>query len=657
MAIEPASWLRRGACVLATCTAVACGDGDGTYEIFFGNEGPGQAGTNGHAGAHGEGGAPDGEPPAPYGKRITWSPVEVASGDARRRVIASESARVGDVEVPLGGYKLLMRSGDVVGSGVFGRIMDQNLEPLVESDGSERISNYADFSSLLSVGDRLFQVTQFEEVPAAMYLTELSQDRDTGELQAISTRPIDLSAIHGLWNPCAGSVTPWNTHLGSEEYPTDARASESAAAYLAFDSRERSMLSYFGLGPSSSIADIRTVFNTYRYGFPVEVAVSESGETTVTKHYALGRRALELAYVMPDRKTVYLTDDGVNDGFYMFVSDTPGDLESGTLYGMQWNQTSPDGAGDATADIVWIPMEHASSSEIDAALDAGVVFSDLFEAVSPIPAEGCAADFRPVNTETGQECLRLQKGASEAESARIRRLASRLESRRYAAYVGATTELRKEEGLAFDPDSFTLFLSISEQELGMEAGEPRWDAGGPDHVRVAKNHCGVVYALDLAPDRVIGSEYVAQNLRALLEGVPHYTDASGSKVSKYAADGPYAGNLCSVNGIANPDNMAFIRGYDTLIIGEDSFDGHRNDFVWAYDLVTRKLTRIESAPYGAETTSVYFYPNINGFSYLKSVVQHPYREGSDTGEIDSDPDGIGAMRAYDGYIGPLPALD
>ena len=23
--------------------------------------------------------------------------------------------------------------------------------------------------------------------------------------------------------PCAGSVTPWNTHLGSEEYPADAR--------------------------------------------------------------------------------------------------------------------------------------------------------------------------------------------------------------------------------------------------------------------------------------------------------------------------------------------------------------------------------------------------------------------------------------------------
>lgn len=26
---------------------------------------------------------------------------------------------------------------------------------------------------------------------------------------------IDWSESHGLWNPCAGSVSPWGTHLGS----------------------------------------------------------------------------------------------------------------------------------------------------------------------------------------------------------------------------------------------------------------------------------------------------------------------------------------------------------------------------------------------------------------------------------------------------------
>ena len=36
------------------------------------------------------------------------------------------------------------------------------------------------------------------------------------------------------------------------------------------------------------------------------------GSYITQKHYTLGRMAVELAYVMPDRKTVYITDDGTN---------------------------------------------------------------------------------------------------------------------------------------------------------------------------------------------------------------------------------------------------------------------------------------------------------------------------------------------------------
>lgn len=64
------------------------------------------------------------------------------------------------------------------------------------------------------------------------------------------------------------------------------------------------------------------------------------------------------------------------------------------------------------------------------------------------------------------------------------------------------------------------------------------------------------------------------------------------------------------------------------------------------------LTRIFSTPYGSETTSPYFYPNINGHGYLMAVVQHPY------GELDEDKltDAADAA-AYVGYIGPFPAMD
>jgi hypothetical protein len=39
----------------------------------------------------------------------------------------------------------------------------------------------------------------------------------------VALRNIDMSGVRGLWIPCAGSLSPWNTHLGSMEYEPDAR--------------------------------------------------------------------------------------------------------------------------------------------------------------------------------------------------------------------------------------------------------------------------------------------------------------------------------------------------------------------------------------------------------------------------------------------------
>src|SRR3546814_19538453 len=71
-------------------------------------------------------------------------------------------------------------------------------------------------------------------------------------------------------------------------------------------------------------------------------------------------------------------------------------------------------------------------------------------------------------------------------------------------------------------------------------------------------------------------------------------------------------------------------GQKTLLIGEDSGDEHQNDAIWAYNVESGELTRIASTPYGAETTSLYYYPNVNDFGYIMAVIQHPY------GESDSD---------------------
>ena len=70
-------------------------------------------------------------------------------------------------------------------------------------------------------------------------------------------------------------------------------------------------------------------WNPYFYGWNIEVSVTEKANVSTQKHYAMGRLAFELSYVMPDEKTVYMTDDGTNVGLYMFVADNAGDLSSG----------------------------------------------------------------------------------------------------------------------------------------------------------------------------------------------------------------------------------------------------------------------------------------------------------------------------------------
>ena len=124
------------------------------------------------------------------------------------------------------------------------------------------------------------------------------------------------------------------------------------------------------------------------------------------------------------------------------------------------------------------------------------------------------------------------------------------------------------------------------------------------------------------------------------------------KPKRYPEGGEWAGNTCDMDGIASPDNMSYLPGRDTLFIGEDTTTGHQNDAVWALDLTSGELTRILTTPYGAETTSVYAYPDVNGHGYVMAVVQHPYGE-SDEDKLQT-PD---QAQAYLGYIGPFPKLD
>ncbi len=553
---------------------------------------------------------------------LSFEPIDYASTDAQKReVIATPSATLDGQKIDLG-YHILARGGDMVGDTEFAVLTDQNGEALTDAEG-KTVSASADYTSILPVGDRIWSITHFESRPAAMYLSELKQD-EAGQLTPISTRPIDFSGVGGLWVPCAGSVTPWNTHLGSEEYPPDARAQAEATALDQIDDYDYPMARYFGLDPETmSLDDFRGAFNPYRYGYPTEVAVSEDGETTVTKHYSMGRVAVELAYVLPDRKTAYISDDGTNVILQRFVADNEDDLSSGTLYAAKWTQTSGEGAG--AADIEWVDLGHTDDATIQAAIDGGVTFADIFETADIADDGTCPEGFMSSNAEAKAECLKVKDG--------MEAVASRVETRRYASMMGATAEFRKMEGITYNPDKNVVYYAMSEVSKAMTEGS-KGDKGGRDDVKLPENICGAVYELTLD-----GTE--ATSMKALVAGIPR----------DYAAGEPGEGNICDLDGIANPDNISYIPGTGVLMIGEDTVEGHQNDVVWAYDIDKDELTRVFSSPYGSETTSVYWHGDVNGHAYITAVVQHPYGE-SDEDKLESKED----AQAYVGYIGPFPAL-
>jgi hypothetical protein len=537
-------------------------------------------------------------------------------------------------------FTKLISASDVNNAETFGLLKDYTDTAITYEDGSPFICDGAngnaigsglDHSSIVQKNGRIFMVSQFECEVGAMYGMELNQDSATGKLsvKANTLKYISQKDGFGGWVHCAGITTPWESHLGSEEYEPNARTIEdtlNTTTMLTDDANFNEVTKYYWKDENN--ANTTANNNPYYYGYIPEVKVDATATTPVysyTKHFSMGRAAWELAYVMPDNKTVYMSDDGENVGFFMYIADSAQDLSAGTLYAAKWQQTSAVNTDGGAADLEWIKLGHSSDATIKALVATEPKFSDIFDVEDVDSNNACpTAGFTSVNTATGVECLKVKAGQEMA--------AAFLETRRYAAILGATTEFRKEEGITFDPDHGKLYVAMSKIERGMEnnkksgSDNTKYDKGGNNDIKLSYNPCGAVYELDVigasevAKDSngvVIPSAYVVKNMHAEVIGIP----------ASYAPGSDYEAYSCSVNGISEPDNITYLAGKNTLIIGEDT-GYHPNDFVWSYDVVSKKLTRIISTPYGSETTSPFWYKDINGYGYLSLVTQHPFGEVS-----------------------------
>lgn len=500
-------------------------------------------------------------------------------------------------------YKSLFKPGEIINGKIAGAAYDAYGKMITNAEGKPYISPSPDSNTLLSVNGKsgkLYMVNHYESMPSnsignmpkSMFLNTVEQNKKTGELTVTDMSPIDFSADGGIWTPCAGTLSPWNTHLGSEEYEPDARGHEA--------NPEKSTVTQFA---RNYFQDDSMIGNPYLYGHLPEVTVHPNGSTKAVKHYSMGRLSFENVKVAPDNRTVYYGDDGAYTMAFMYVADKAKDLSAGTLYAAKWIQTSDQNGG--SADLEWIELGHATDAEIKQ-LAEDVKFSDIFETTSDVDY-GQANGFKRVKTGGRDEWLKIKPGMEKA--------AAFLESRRYGALKGATSEFNKMETVEMNKADNKMYMTITAISGGMTA-----NSNDPvDDIRVPKVSAGAIYEMSLTDgqkDRdgdTINSKYVANNIAGLVlgEDLP-------------AKDA--AGNTANPEKIANPDNIVYSEKMRTLFIAEDG-GMHHNNYGWAYNVDTKKLSRIISAPDGGEVTGIQAIDDLNGFTYLMAGSQSPGNVG------------------------------
>lgn len=94
---------------------------------------------------------------------------------------------------------------------------------------------------------------------------------------------MDWSEYGGLWVPCAGSVTPWKSHLGSEEYEPDARiladnvkSNASGTEWMDMERVPNYVTLYMGMPEDSTNEEVAAKFFPYKFGYPWEARLYPS---------------------------------------------------------------------------------------------------------------------------------------------------------------------------------------------------------------------------------------------------------------------------------------------------------------------------------------------------------------------------------------------
>ena len=437
------------------------------------------------------------------------------------------------IRTSYGDYQVLIQSGDALTDGtVAGGIY-------AADDGNRMFtSEKPDYNAFVhsdATGHHGYLYTAWEDRPAGLSQLELEWDTATETWEIISSQMLNLSSINGGWVLCFGSMTPWGTPLLSEELYFDNTEDWNNEDFR-YHADQTKLADYLGTYP-----------NPYDYGYIIEIENAASTEPVFDRHLAMGRFSHENAMVMPDEKTVYLTDDGYDTVLFKFIADQAGDLSAGTLYAAHLNQDQGWDSATIGFDVEWIEMASSSNGAIQAWIDDydGITPADHVNGQTSYISDEAINDWAEHRL---NEDLNNDGVVGYASDDRV----AFLESRKAAAALGASDEWNKMEGVAFNPNApDNLYLAMSSIGYAMSDGQGDID--------VSENYCGIVYRMTMSS---------AWNVNRIVPAI---------------VGGPYTSSAqyeCNIDNLAGPDNLLVLDD-GRVLVGEDT-RRHEYNMVWLW---------------------------------------------------------------------------
>jgi secreted PhoX family phosphatase len=495
--------------------------------------------------------------------------------------VPSTDEQQSEVRVANGEYVLFAQEDDSIGDNEdLGIPQTPDKLNVDEYAGSRytNLGNNPDCNRLVPTNDDETEgllFTNFEQSPGDVSRIPISQD-DDGEWSADLENARNLSnteelrSIGGTRINCYGDLSPWGTYLSAEEEYSHPRLSLTATTSelleegsgvgirgaAQFYNRPNpsgiasAVSEYYGEdawypqgtfalgglelqayylgaeavdqdGSENTTTPIESPYpNPYRYGYIVDFREPESDTTEPIKYYVGGRAAWECPDVQADEKTMYLSCDGDNKGFYKFVADEeipsyddPMDVE-GTLYAVEvTNQaaTKEQSPAEVSLELEWIELGSASNKEVESWI-AEYDDIDQVDYLESHAETDWEADFETALEEADREVVengnadyiadedivewaeQYHEDGPDGVDEYLRRVPF-LELRAAAKEVGATVEFKKSEGIDSQDGAGTgdyIYVGISEVNNGMTDDE--------GDLRVSRVDGGLVYRAEIEED-------------------------------------------------------------------------------------------------------------------------------------------------------------